>query len=228
MSVRDSLIRDYDRIVEEEFGGDYLKALEMFDSIAEDRIRERLPLYYRDRKINLDQAWKAYKGTLYEYAVYRYIKYIIESKCLEYQVLKGNEIRLYKDQIAIKNWSYILPDVDLLIVKDNNVKAILSCKTSLRERLTETAFWKRELEKKDATRDIKVVFITTDKDDELRIETNRYIVQHVLDAVFITNYKKYLQLLKDYKRRYGSQENFNKLSAKIRFIEDFEKFLFTL
>jgi len=88
-----------------------------------------------------------------------------------------------------KGWT----DVDILIIEKytNSVIAILLYKTSLRERLTETAFWKRELEKTRDMREIKLIFVTTDKDNELRTETNRYILLHVIDYTFITDPKKY-------------------------------------
>lgn len=88
-------------------------------------------------------------------------------------LVKGDEgIVAYKDQIKIENWSEILPDADMLLIdrKKRFARAIISCKTSLRERLTETAFWKREQEKSDRTINVRVIFITTDKDNELGIE----------------------------------------------------------
>ena len=49
----------------------------------------------------------------------------------------------------MKNWSDIFPDVDFVIVNKvcNKAMAIISCKTSLRERLTETAFGVKSLNK---------------------------------------------------------------------------------
>ena len=137
----------------------------------------------------------------------------------------GEDIIRYKDGFVIKNWSEIFPDVDLLIVKENKVEVIISCKTSLRERLTETAFWKRELERFETTRNIKIVLITTNKDDELQQDLNRYILLHVLNCTFITDPQKYEQLINDFKNKYGNRSEFPDLILKVRFIADFEQFL---
>jgi len=132
-----------------------------------------------------------------------------------------------KDQIVIRNWNDIFPDVDILIVErgSNLIMAILSCKTSLRERLTETAFWKRELEKTRDMKKIKLIFVTTDKDNELRTETNRYILLHVIDYTFITDPNKYDELIKIYKRKYGDRKDFNQLLIRVKFIDEIKDFL---
>ncbi len=109
--------------------------------------------------------------------------------------------------------------------KTNFVRVIISCKTSLRERLTETAFWKRELEKTKNTQDIKLVFVTTDKDNELRIDTNRYILLHVIDCTFVTDPKKYKELIEAYSRKYGSRKDFTQLLSRVKFIGEIEDFL---
>jgi type II restriction enzyme len=41
--------------------------------------------------------------------------------------------------------------------------------------------------------------------DELRVETNRYIILHVLDAVFVTQKKHYDALIKMYSYKYGEK-----------------------
>lgn len=133
-----------------------------------------------------------------------------------FEVLLGDEeMEIYADQIVIRNWNDILPDVDILLVEKetNAVRAIISCKTSLRERLTETAFWKREIEK-IGNKKLKLIFITTDKDNELKIDTNRYILLHVIDCTFVTNPRKYEQLLATYQERYGDRKDFYKLFEK--------------
>jgi len=113
----------------------------------------------------------------------------------------------------------------LLIDKEvSRIKAIISCKTSLRERLTETAFWKREIEERHGSK-IFVIFITSDKDEELKIETNRYIILHVIDYTFITNKKKYEKLCKTFEKRYANKEDFSILLEKIRPISEFSEVL---
>ena len=228
--IIESLKTKYDEITSREFNNDYLETLKMFDQIAENKLRRVLDPHY-DSPRSRDQAWKTCKGALYEYAVFRYIDHVIKSdKNLNtrFSVLMGEDMLRLKDQFVIRNWSDIFPDVDILIVEGDQVRVIVSCKTSLRERLTETAFWKRELERNESTRSIKLVFVTTDKDNELQQDVNRYILLHVLDCTFITDPQKYASLIKCYKRRYGSRPDFNRLMTKVKFIADFKDFLANL
>jgi len=177
----------------------------------------------------MDQAWKTCKGTLYEYAIFKYIQNVVSSdeKLKKFKVLMGEDARdQHTEQIVIRNWSEIFPDVDILIVEDESVRAIISCKTSMRERLTETAFWKRELERRG--RNIKLLFITTDKDNELRIDTNRYILLHVIDCTFVTDPEKYKSLVKSYEEKYGDRADFESLISKVRPVDDLGVLLKTL
>lgn len=216
-----------------EYGGDYLEAVQDFDLIAETKLRDTLQEFY-DNPRSRDQAWKTCKGSLYEYAVFKSIQQAVikdEGLNRRFTVMEGDKASdRHRSQVTIRNWSEIFPDVDILIVeKDgNSVKAIMSCKTSLRERLTETAFWKRELEKSESTKDIRLVFITTDKDNELRIDTNRYILLHVVDCTFVTDPQKYNELVESYKNRYGDREDFSKLLSKIKKITEISDFLRSL
>ncbi|MDL1973014.1 MAG: BsaWI family type II restriction enzyme [Deltaproteobacteria bacterium] len=225
--VLEELKRNYDQIIINGYHGNFLEALKNFDLIAENNLRSTLRTHYSNQR-SRDQAWKTCKGSLYEYAVFRYIQNIIENNRKlkdKIMVMMGDDASIsHRNQIVIRNWSDIFPDVDILIIeKDTNlVIVILSCKTSLRERLTETAFWKRELEK---TQDIKLVFVTTDKDNELRTETNRYILLHVVDYTFITDPDKYDELIDAYKRKYGKRKDFNQLLIRVRFIDKIEDFI---
>lgn len=228
-----ALTKKYDEIVSKEYYGNYLDAVQNFDDLAENKLRTILQDFY-ERPGSRDQAWRTCKGTLYEYAVFKVLNQMVikdpELDC-KFMVMRGDEVLLrYKDQVVIRNWSEIFPDIDIFIVekRTNLVRVIISCKTSLRERLTETAFWKRELEKSDSTKDIKLVLITTDKDDELRIDTNRYILLHVIDCTFVTDPQKYEELIKSYKERYGDKKDFTKIISKVKNITDIKDFLHTL
>jgi len=222
----------YDEIVEDLYRENYIDAIQYFDDIAENRLRQTLSYYYKD-KGSMDQAWRSCKGELYEYAVYKAIKNIVSQDNIlrdRIRIVIGSEIDIYRNRFAIRNWSEIYPDADIVIIDSisNEVKAIISCKTSLRERLAETAFWKRELERFEETRDVKIIFITTDKDDELRIETNRYIAMHVLDYTIITDIYRYRSLMNYLRIKYGNREDFDQYSKKIRTIKDFGDILKTL
>jgi len=223
------LEKRYDEITKNEFDNDYLKSIQKFEDITEGKLRNLLDSFYKTHT-SKDQAWKVFKGKLYEYAVYRCIQQsLIKNKLNEiFCIVKGEEVLVpkYREQIGISNWNYIFPDIDLAIInkKSNEIAAIISCKTSLRERLTETAFWKRELEKVKKNVKFKIIFITTNKDNELQTETNRYIIFHVIDCTFITDLKKYERLIEDYKRKYGNREDFDKLIKKVRFISEISKY----
>jgi len=229
--VFQTLLQSYERVLSENYNGNLLKALQEFDYLAEKKIREELSNHCRKPR-SRDQAWRTCKGSLYEYAVFKYIRSVIESDEVlreKIGVIKGDEgLKDYKSQVSIKNWSEIYPDIDLIVVekKNNRVLCVISCKTSLRERLAETAFWKRELEKKG--KNIKYVFVTTDKDHELQTETNRYILLHVVDLTFITDPNNYGRLIGTYERRYGKRKDFETLKQKIKPIGEMEDFLKSL
>jgi len=217
--------KKYDEVVSERYDGNYVRALEDFENIAESIIRpkftEHLERLGRSRR-SIDQSWRNRKGRLYEYAVIQALRSMIgqdEKLKSRLSVLGKREIKQsVRDKVAIRNWSKVYPDVDILILddKENKVIAIISCKTSLRERLTETAYWKYELIKHENTKDVKVLFITTDKDEELQEDVNRYIAMHVIDCTFITDLQKYNKLMSCYKTLYGSREDFNIIKDKIR------------
>lgn len=62
-----------------------------------------------------------------------------------------------------------LPDVDLVIFdpSDGYVLAVVSTKSTLRERISQTGYWKLKLLSAPVTKDIKVFFITLDEDGTL-------------------------------------------------------------
>ncbi|MFP3306762.1 MAG: BsaWI family type II restriction enzyme [Thermocladium sp.] len=194
---------------------DWKTVLEDFENVSEKYIRGDVKSN-SNYKGNFDQAWKSCKGRLYEYIVYNYIKEILEkngissiSVKMEDQ-LENNE----KSSIQIHNWDEIMPDTDLVLEKNDKILAILSCKTSLRERLTETAFWSNIL-KARYENNIEIVFITTNKDDELQQKNNRYIIQHVVDATLITNKEKHSQFIEYIRTRYKDKKDLSNFLSKI-------------
>ena len=224
------LKNEYEQLVASQYEDNYLEAIKNFYSLAEDNLRPILNQYYPDQG-SRDQAWRPCEGALYEYAVYKCIEKVINiTPNLQdrFIVIMGENIsETHKEQIVIRNWNEVFPDIDILIIErgSNVVKAILSCKISLRERLTETAFWKREIEKTRNQTDIKVVFITTDKDDELRSDTNRYILLHVIDYTFVTDPERFRALVESYRRRYENRNDFEQLLMKVKFIDEIERFI---
>ena len=83
-----------------------------------------------------------------------------------------------------------MPDADIVVYDpfDASVKAIISCKISLRERIAQTAYWKLRLRSCPVTRHIKMFFLTPDKDKTLeneKIDKSKAIVLHELDVAYI-------------------------------------------
>jgi len=201
--------------------------LENFENISETYIRKKVQSK-SEYKRNYDQAWKSCKGKLYEYVVYEYIKEILKKKNISYISVKMEEElgESEKESVQIHNWDTIMPDTDLVLEKDSRILAILSCKTSLRERLTETAFWSYMLRTSSGKR-VEIVFVTTNKDNELQHNNNRYILQHIVDATLITNKEKYNQFINEIKAKYKDKKDLHDFLSKIyntdTFIEYIEK-----
>lgn len=228
--ILEFLKKKYEEITTINFNEDYLIAIEHFDEITEYVLRKFLNERY-EKSRSADQAWKSCKGEVYEYAIFKLLdKMITQDSRLSsnLKVEKGDDIiKRFPQKISIRNWREIFPDIDLVILdrKEDEILAILSCKTSLRERLTETAFWRRELQRFEHLAKIKCIFITTDKDEELKTETNRYILLHIIDYTIVTDPRKYELLISHYKRKYGNRHDFEYLTNKIRPVRDFPKIL---
>ena len=116
--------------------------------------------------------------------------------------ISGNEVITRK--LAVKYGKYLLlPDTDMAIVDvpfedpwKSEVLAIVSCKTSLRERIAQACYWKLKLVSSDVTKNVKVFLATTDNDEDFGIRSNaresfngrsrnRIIAEHELDGVYI-------------------------------------------
>ena len=134
--------------------------------------------------IDHEQSWRAFKGKNLE----KLIEYIIidEVRALGLEVVNGNTLErtnannLPKELSQVKRnlmvdyseFGYYLQDVDLIIYKPDTsaVVAVLSSKVTLRERIAQTGYWKIKLASDEATRHIKVYFVTPDEDGTLKIK----------------------------------------------------------
>jgi hypothetical protein len=114
---------------------------------------------------------------------------------------KSNEIILRK--LAVKYGEFLLlPDVDSVIVWmdvvhpwESKILAIVSCKTSLRERIAQACYWKLKLLSSDVQKGINVFLATADNDDDFSIKEekgrydgksrNRIISEYELDGIYI-------------------------------------------
>lgn len=104
----EELEKIYENIVNAEFQGEWIKALENFDEITETKIRLNLKEFYPEQK-SRDQAWKSCKGLLYEKVVFKTLKEIIDrDKELKkkFEIISGEEgikEEALKEQIVIRN-----------------------------------------------------------------------------------------------------------------------------
>jgi type II restriction enzyme len=137
------------------------------------------------RQGDFEQSWKPVKGNILE----RLITHILEDEVagLGLKIVRGRTLDRSKSQNLSRELSVVkrnllvdygefgshLPDVDMVIYnpKDLKVLAVISSKSSLRERIAQTAYWKLKLYGDKATEHIKVYFLTPDEDGTLTIKT---------------------------------------------------------
>ena len=148
-----------------------------------------------------EQSWRAFKGKNME----KLVQYIItdEVEKLGLKVVNGNQLErttiLSKELSQVKRnlaidygeFGLHLPDVDIIIYRPNDQKvlAVISSKVTLRERIAQTGYWKLKLYQAEATKHIKVYFITPDEDETLRQKNpskkGRAIVEMDLDGSYV-------------------------------------------
>ena len=161
------------------------------------------------------------------------IEYIItdEVRALGLQVVNGNSLERTNGTNLSKEFSLVkrnlildygefgshLPDVDLIIYnpKTSKVVAVLSSKVTLRERIAQTGYWKIKLSSDEATKHIKVYFVTPDEDGTLTIrrpaKKGRAIVEVDTDGSYVLSE--------------ADVEESNKVKMFDKFIDDLKKLL---
>jgi len=173
---------------------------------------ERLTKYHPSIK-DAEQSWHTFIGNKFQQLIYSILKgYVdrLKSKNSVFRtllVLKEDEIGkndILSRKLAIRYGDYLLlPDTDLAIVDysfedpwKSRILAIVSCKTSLRERIAQACYWKLKLLSSDTTKHIKVFLASTDNDKDFVIgntrresfqgkSRNRTISEYELDGVYI-------------------------------------------
>jgi type II restriction enzyme len=153
--------------------------------------------------IDHEQSWRAFKGKNLE----KLIEYIImdEVRALGLEVVNGNTLErtnannLPKELSLVKRNLWVdfsefgpyLPDVDLVIYgpETGEIVAVLSSKVTLRERIAQTGYWKIKLASDEATRHMKVYFVTPDEDGTLSVrkpaKKGRAIVEIDTDGSYV-------------------------------------------
>lgn len=174
-----------------------------------------------------EQSWRAFKGKNLE----KLVQYIItdEVEELGLKVINGNKLErttnLTKELSQVKRnlaidygeFGLHLPDVDIIIYDPRNYKvlAAISSKVTLRERIAQTGYWKLKLLQDEATKHIKVYFITPDEDGTLThkkpVKKGRAIVEVDLDGSYILTEEEI--------------EESNKVKLFEHFIEDLKRLL---
>ena len=148
-----------------------------------------------------EQSWRAFKGKNLE----KLIKYMIteEIEDLGLKVINGNklertkklslELSQIKRNLAIDygEFGLHLPDVDIIIYNPSSCKVlvVISSKVTLRERIAQTGYWKLKLLQDEATKHIRVYFVTPDEDGTLTqkkpTKKGRAIVEVDLDGSYV-------------------------------------------
>ncbi|TET77053.1 MAG: DNA modification methylase [Candidatus Cloacimonadota bacterium] len=174
-----------------------------------------------------EQSWRAFKGKNLE----KLVQYIIteEVEALGLKVINGNKLerttKLSKELSKVKRnlaidygeFGLHLPDVDIIIYEPKNCKvlAAISSKVTLRERIAQTGYWKLKLLQDEATKHIRVYFITPDEDGTLTLKSpvkkGRAIVEVDLDGSYVLTGEKI--------------EESDKVKMFEHFIEDLRKLL---
>ena len=186
-----------------------------------------------------EQSWHVFIGISFQNLVYAILKgYFANLKKKDktfqnLQVLKESELN--KNEIIVRKLAIrygdhlLLPDTDMVIanytIEDpwhSDVLAIVSCKTSLRERIAQACYWKLKLLSNDTTKNVKVFLTTTDNDNDFVLQENRkksfggrsrnrIIAEYELDGIYI--------LRDDFNKAWESQ----KVKRYERIFEDLQR-----
>ena len=189
----------------EKLGADVYKHISELLKEAK-KLHKRDWLKHPTRHRNHEQSWHAFKGKGLE----RLVQYIIteEVEKLGLKVVNGNrlersttlsmELSRVKRNLVIDygEFGLQLPDVDIIIYHPQTYKvlAAISSKVTLRERIAQTGYWKLKLLQDEATRHIRVYFITPDEDGTLTykkpVKKGRAIVEVDLNGSYVLTEEK--------------------------------------
>ena len=149
-----------------------------------------------------ERSWKPFKGKLVEEIIMNEIHNKVEEIGLK--IIKGSELEKeeinLEDCLAFVKRSLIvdsgkygmhLPDADLVIYDPQKCKAIaiISSKTTLRERIAQVGYGYLKIKGSPITKNIKVFFITLDEDGDLVVrkpaKKGRAIAETDTDGTFV-------------------------------------------
>lgn len=150
-----------------------------------------------------EQSWKGFKGNALEKLIDHILKEKIEE--LNLRLVAGKkfertnpknlsiELQRVKKNLSIDfgKFGFHIPDVDLVIYDPRNDKviAVLSSKSTLRERIAQSGYWHFKIKNYFLTKHIKVFFLSPDEDGNFSKNKNmnksRAIVETDLDGAYI-------------------------------------------
>ena len=151
---------------------------------------------------DLGQSWRVIKGNGLERLIQDLITVEVEPlglKVISGKLLKkaqglSQELSQIKRNILVDYGEFgcHLPDADIIIYQPDTCKvlAIISSKSTLRERIAQTGYWKLKLLADEATKHIKIYLISPDEDGTLkqsrrRPKKSRAIVELDLDGTYL-------------------------------------------
>lgn len=150
-----------------------------------------------------EQSWKGFKGNALEKLIAHILKdeiatlglSIVSGKKFEKTKPKNLSIELQnvKKDLAVDfgKCGYHIPDVDLVVFHPETYKviAVLSSKSTLRERIAQSGYWNIKMKQYALTKHIKVFFVSPDEDGDFNTNTtmskSRAIVEVDLDGAYV-------------------------------------------
>jgi len=150
-----------------------------------------------------EQSWKGFKGSALETLIDYVLKEEVNS--LGLKIVAGKkfektkpenlsvELQTVKKNLSIDfgEFGFHIPDVDLVIYnpKTFRVVAVLSSKSTLRERIAQSGYWNIKIKNYNLTRHIKVFFVSPDEDGNFsngrNLGKSRAIVETDLDGAYV-------------------------------------------
>jgi len=148
---------------------------------------------------------KNYISDLSRASKFRNISLFDEAQIKGNPVLRDRlELKYGKDEPVLPDIDNAIADYDFANQKDAVIIAIISCKTSLRERIAQACYWKIKLRECPKTEHIKVYLATSDNDGDFELSDkgeksrDRFIAEQELDGVYI--------LKKDFKTEWENEK----------------------
>lgn len=194
-------IKDVIQLLEKESAIRGVEAYRYVSKILKEAKELHRQYFLTTGKTDHEQSWRAFKGNNLE----RLLTHILDKevgalglKMVSGKALTSNQLSPMLDRVKRNllvdygQYGMHLPDVDLVIIDPVNgsVIAAVSVKVTLRERITQTGYWKLKLLKSPTTKDIKMYFVTLDEDGTLTTQSNpakkgRAIVEEDTDSSYI-------------------------------------------